>query len=231
MVSFLKNSITTTGTERRLLRWGGIGWRLVLVLYLELSCCCKWLWKCDSRQTSRNVGYVHKSSHIWQKWRAYSGSRLGAWCRDGMGRWSTLTSLLPVVPITVVIECDVQSMCMVYALMHSISSCESGWNRRSWQCSQNLCRPLFIEVKHYCIKPPFSGIAHLLYCPPLELLAPCICPPLVLSTPIWIAHLWYCPPLSFIAHSSLIKPTVAVRLSKNSLANLLAKDLFSNTAL
>ena len=83
------------------------------------------------------------------------------------------------------------------------SSCESGWNRRSWQCSQNLCRPLFIEVKHYCIKPPFSGIAHLLYC----------------------------PPLSFIAHSSLIKPTVAVRPSKNSLANLLAKDLFSNTAL
>ena len=122
MVSFLKNSITTTGTERRLLRWGGIGWRLVLVLYLELSCCCKWLWKCDSRQTSRNVGYVHKSSHIWQKWRAYSGSRLGAWCRDGMGRWSTLTSLLPVVPITVVIECDVQSTCMVYALIHSIAA-------------------------------------------------------------------------------------------------------------
>ena len=87
------------------------------------------------------------------------------------------------------------------------SSCESGWNRRSWQCSQNLCRPLFIEVKHYCIKPPFSGIAHLLYCPPLELLAPCICPPLVLSTPIWIAHLWYCPPLSSIAHPSLLLPT------------------------
>jgi len=32
------------------------------------------------------------------------------------------TSLLPKVPITIVIECDMQSTCIVYTLMHSIAA-------------------------------------------------------------------------------------------------------------